>query len=54
MNEYWWFGFDCAHANDLQPGSVAGRTFDWQQYRDIAYVKDEVESLASQLKKRGI
>jgi hypothetical protein len=48
----WWFGFDCAHLNDLSPGHVAlglrQRLTD--VYRDRAYVEAEVRSLAAQLK----
>jgi len=56
----WWFGFDCAHAYDLQPGMAAflkfvGNpfpTFEGLVYRDIHYVKTHVEDLASQLNER--
>lgn len=56
-----WLGFDCGHAWDLQPGMsrylkdipgmalqniLAGGT-----YRDMAYVTEQVTSLASQLSK---
>ena len=43
-----WIGFDCAHLDDLVP---AQRHNEWRQgtYRDIEYVKAEVESLADQL-----
>lgn len=47
----WWFGFDCAHAGDLDPYR-AGRPrvrIPGDVYRDVAYVKREVTSLASQL-----
>lgn len=57
-DELWWIGFDCAHAWDAQPGLVAwersqgfspfpgvGRP---DQYRDLEYVKNEVENLARQ------
>ena len=45
----WWFGFDCGHAGDLIPalnryGLTEG------VYRDEAYVTDECEKLASQLR----
>lgn len=61
----WWLGFDCAHAGDLMPGMDAllpqelRRRRDlfpspWNatghdEYRDVAYVKDEVTALARQL-----
>lgn len=52
-DDVWWFGFDCAHAGDLQPGLVEhfasfGADMDWV-YRDVAYVKLWVERLAEQL-----
>ncbi len=42
-------GFDCGHHNDLCPGSpgLGG------EYRDFAYVTEQVNSLAEQLKKAG-
>jgi hypothetical protein len=57
-DDVWWFGFDCAHSGDWSPSSFApylrhqrmpgeGPCFD--AYRDIAYVRGEVESLARQL-----
>lgn len=56
-DDVWWLGFDCGHAFDLSPGIDAllskikfERGCDWgQTYRDIAYVRAEVESLARQL-----
>jgi hypothetical protein len=47
-----YFGFDCAHAYDLSPkikDLTAKKSFQ-EVYRDWAYVKTEVESLAKQLK----
>lgn len=57
----WWLGFDCAHAHDLMPELVSMRAFEEElrkrsprraprddTYRDVAYVMDEVESLARQ------
>lgn len=47
--ETWWFGFDCAHAGDLIPGSPSpGHT-----YKDIEYVKRECMKLAEQLYRRS-
>lgn len=48
----WYFGFDCAHSGDLSPATdgrypqfrIGGET-----YRNIEYVRGEVESLANQL-----
>lgn len=60
----WWFGFDCAHAGDLcpqmnmhlkqmdailpMPPSLAGYR-DNDEYRDVAYVKEQCAMLAKQL-----
>lgn len=43
-----WFGFDCAHAGDLQPDSPYSFDYD-AVYRDIEYVRAECRSLAEQL-----
>lgn len=55
-DEVWWLGFDCAHAWDLCPGMIAdlakigmNHHFEHEVYRDLAYVKAEIESLAEQL-----
>lgn len=58
----WWLGFDCAHAGDLTPSSIAfHKKFVTEHpefndvpediYRNIAYVKSEIELLALQLSK---
>jgi hypothetical protein len=56
----WWFGFDCAHCFDLVPGmekllkesreqlGLSGHRFR-SEYRDLAYVTEQTESLAEQL-----
>ena len=50
----WWLGFDCAHAYDLVPGLPGlDSPLMGGQYRDIAYVRAEVESLAEQLARAG-
>lgn len=45
----WWLGFDTCHAGDAMPGmpGIGG------VYRDIGYVQDECESLASQVSRRA-
>ena len=49
----WWFGFDCAHAEDFIPGihreeeREEGRLI----FRDFSFVKEQCESMAKQLKK---
>lgn len=58
----WWFGFDCAHAWDYSPHDVmnAGkRGYPFtiepdEHYRDLAYVRAQCESLASQLKSAAV
>lgn len=59
-DDVWWFGFDCSHAGDYAPYDAAvaaqegnrhpWRLFEGDAYRDLAYVKAEVASLARQLK----
>ena len=51
----WWFGFDCAHCDDLAPEMLKYRDFSRgiETYRDLAYVRHEVESLAGQLAALG-
>lgn len=49
----WWLGFDCAHLGDFVPSSNSLRSFGLSRrrdevYRDLAYVKAEVERLADQ------
>lgn len=61
-DKVYWFGFDCAHAGDRMPASEAymakhlygpkGETrpiFEFETYKDLAYVQAEVEALARQL-----
>jgi hypothetical protein len=48
-DDVWWFGFDCAHAYDETP-YVGTYGSSYGTYRDVAYVKAEVEKLATQLK----
>lgn len=50
----WWFGFDCAHLNDLSPADpfglrVRGDPYFGSTYRDFDYVKRECARLATQL-----
>jgi len=55
-DQVWWFGFDCAHYQDLIP-SDAARSFERnvriygynRTYRNVAYVMAECASLAKQL-----
>ena len=58
----WWLGFDCNHSGDYDPagkailkGLMGGiesplESIGYYTYRDLAYVRGEVESLAAQLK----
>lgn len=50
-DKVYWFGFDCCHAFDLLPSSLAySNPPDSYIYRDIEYVKEECSKLAKQLK----
>jgi hypothetical protein len=58
----WWFGFDCGHAGDFQPGMVeaieamghdASFLHDFSTYRTFGYVKQECATLAQQLADYG-
>lgn len=68
-DDVWWLGFDCGHAWDLQPGMLeiigrAGLLEDRERliraligsaiYRDMAFVRSECASLASQLATRAV
>lgn len=48
-----WLGFDCAHAGDLIPnlGLGMGISFNGDVYRDVAFVRAQVERLADQVSK---
>ena len=61
IDDYWWFGFDCGHLADTQPGIDARMKqlmsdHDWTErnkrrssvYRAIEYVKNECTTLAEQ------
>lgn len=44
----YWLGFDCAHAGDLSPSRDNMMGFD-DTYKDIEYVKSEVNKMAEEL-----
>lgn len=45
--DLWYFGFDCAHYGDHCPAMDS--LFMDGEYRDVEYVRSEIETLASQL-----
>ncbi len=47
----WWFGFDCAHADDgeIEPDPQFPRTWATEPARSQEYVEAECESLAAQI-----
>lgn len=50
--ELWWIGFDCAHAGDeipLMQRYAKSLKFPGATYKDMAFVKSEVEKLALQV-----
>ena len=51
--DLWWFGYDCAHAGDLQRGEMAQYAKPGAAWRDETYCEAECESLAEQLKSVG-
>jgi hypothetical protein len=51
-DDAYWLGFDCAHSQDIAPYMLVGgvnMTFQWSEYRSVAYVRAETERLAEQL-----
>ena len=44
----WRIGFDCSHHGDLSPGLTFGSRIEYEEYRDINYVRAECEDLAKQ------
>lgn len=56
-DDVWWVGFDCAHWPDLMPAMRNSITWpylaDVGVYRDVRYVRDEVEGLACQAAEAG-
>lgn len=51
-DEVWWVGFDTDHGCDYSPvrADLGRGDAHYSRYRDVAYVRGEVESLARQLK----
>jgi hypothetical protein len=43
----WYFGFDCSHSGDLSPSYDF--SFRDGEYRDVNYVRSEIESMSAQL-----
>jgi len=51
-DEFWWFGFDCAHSSDVIPEWVSRGLYSsshYSCYRTIAYVERQTRELAQQL-----
>lgn len=51
-DEYFWFGFDCAHYGDLIPGMIAlnrQQFGNFETYKDINFAAAETTKLAQQL-----
>lgn len=54
--DVWWLGFDCSHSGDVSPAYYnflnEHRQYirDWETYKNLGYVKKEVEKLARQIK----
>lgn len=45
----WYFGFDCAHSEDICPGGFSADSFQLKKYRNFAYVRKECKHLAKQI-----
>lgn len=51
-DQIWFFGFDCAHSFDFTPGLIDHKFYPNrydQEYRNIKYVREQVEHLAAQI-----
>jgi hypothetical protein len=46
-DDVWWFGFDCAHHQDVIPALPF--TMQFGSYRNVAFVQNQVARLASQI-----
>lgn len=55
-DDVWWLGFDCAHAFDQMPKMAADglHLVTRGEYRDLAYVKQEIHKLAAQLARMSV
>ncbi len=51
-DDVWWFGFDCAHCDDVTPvlHALCPRLSTMGEYRTIDYVKGEIARMAASLK----
>ena len=53
-DKVWWFGFDTAHCDDMSPAIIAMlpeiKSFRGE-YRNVPFMKTEIEGLAAQLKR---
>lgn len=48
-NEEFWLGFDCAHAFDVVPIFLGHMFLSNAAYRDLEYVRDQVNRMAEEL-----
>ena len=51
-NNLWWIGFDCHHAGDAVPSSV-DHIVGFNEYRDIGFVRRQIEGLLEELEEKG-
>jgi len=56
----WWLGFDCLHSGDTSPGMMVSLRLismpiirDFEEYRNINFVKEQISLLAKQIKQAG-
>lgn len=47
---YWYFGFDCGHYTDHVPNPILRVITSVNRYKDVAYVKNEIDNMLKQIK----
>lgn len=52
LTKYKWVGFDCAHSGDFMPYQLFRYGAYQETYKNIAFVKEQCEQLAKQIKWR--
>lgn len=50
-DDVFWFGFDCGHFRDLVPSMMKYGSIESHIYRDVSYVKSEINNFADFLRR---